>query len=193
MYTVAGILIAGRSSRMGRPKPLIEIDGRTILERTVAVAREVCDAVVLLGSPPFVLPPTVAILRLVKDAPPDVGPIGGLAALLATAAPNPAVLLACDLPRLDSALLHMLLDAIDCTIDAVTFKTSPDAPHLESTCAAYMPSAATQVEKQITNREYSLQSLFAALRVKTITLQSADAAMLANMNTPADVPAAKPE
>jgi molybdenum cofactor cytidylyltransferase len=36
----AVILAAGRSSRMGEPKPLLEIDGETLLERCIRVLRE---------------------------------------------------------------------------------------------------------------------------------------------------------
>lgn len=188
MHSIAGILIAGQSRRMGHPKPLIRIDGATLLERTAAIAAQVCDETILLGQPAFALPPAVAQLRLLPDTPPNIGPLGGLAALLAVAAPNPAILLACDLPSLDAPLLHKLLDEIDCSIDAVVFKTGADSSLLEPCCAAYMPSAARNVELQIESGHYALHELLARLRTRTITLSPADAARLANMNTPADVP-----
>ncbi len=190
MKSIAGILIAGLSRRMGRPKALIELASQTMLDRSIAIAGQVCDEVVLLGQPAFPLPPLAARLRLLSDTPPEIGPLGGLAALLTAAAPDPAILLACDLPNLDAALLYQLLDAIDCSIDAVAFKTSPEAAP-EPCCTAFMPSAAKHVDAQITNHDHALHRLLTRLRIHTINLSPTDAARLANMNTPADVPAAK--
>lgn len=50
---VAGIVLAaGRSSRMGSPKPLLEIEGETFLSRAVRVLREGgCDPVVVIVPP----------------------------------------------------------------------------------------------------------------------------------------------
>lgn len=47
------VLAAGRSERMGEPKPLLEIDGRTFLQATVAALRDGgCRTVVaVVGSP----------------------------------------------------------------------------------------------------------------------------------------------
>jgi len=49
---VAVVLAAGLSSRMGRPKPLVSLGGRTLLERTLRILREteVGRIVVVLGS-----------------------------------------------------------------------------------------------------------------------------------------------
>jgi molybdenum cofactor cytidylyltransferase len=49
--TVAIVLAAGASSRMGRPKPLVELGGRTMLDRVLSVVREarIGRIVVVLG------------------------------------------------------------------------------------------------------------------------------------------------
>jgi len=50
---VAGIVLAaGRSSRMGRPKPLLPVEGGTFLARAIAVLRQGgCDPVVAVVAP----------------------------------------------------------------------------------------------------------------------------------------------
>lgn len=54
MEAVAGlVLAAGRSTRMGEPKPLLEIDGRTFLQATVEALREGgCETVTAVISSP---------------------------------------------------------------------------------------------------------------------------------------------
>src|SRR5262245_19965620 len=46
---VVAILAGGRSQRMGRDKSMLVLEGRTLLERTVDVAREVSDRVFVVG------------------------------------------------------------------------------------------------------------------------------------------------
>jgi molybdenum cofactor cytidylyltransferase len=50
---IAGIVLAaGRSRRMGEPKPFLRLEGRTFLERAVAALREGgCDPVVVVAGP----------------------------------------------------------------------------------------------------------------------------------------------
>src|SRR5256885_9103738 len=45
----AAILTGGQSRRMGRDKALLVLDGRTLLERTLATLAEVADEVIIVG------------------------------------------------------------------------------------------------------------------------------------------------
>jgi len=73
---MAGILIGGKSSRMGRPKHLLEIGGRTLSERIRESLSRLADRTVFLGS--AVLPASL----LPCDCLPDViglqGPFSGV-------------------------------------------------------------------------------------------------------------------
>ncbi len=186
MQLTAGILIGGLSRRMGRPKALIEVAGQSLIERTVGLVAQFSDRVILLGAPPFDLPPALHALPLISDSPPDIGPIAGLASLLAAAGRDPALLLACDMPRLTPDLLSRLVDAAHCDFDAVAFATAAPPDGLHPCCALYMPSAAAVVSTRIADRQYAIQPLLAALRTHTIYLDPANASALMNLNTPAD-------
>ena len=115
---VGVVLAGGTSRRMGQDKALLRSGaGPTLLERTVATVhaaglREVVLSVstVEQGRTWRDAVPAVAGLRLVVDAGPGRGPLGGLHAAL-TAFPYQHVLLvACDMPRLDVAALRALLE-----------------------------------------------------------------------------------
>jgi len=183
MQLIAGILIGGHSRRMGQAKALLKFHGRSLLERTVDLANEVAHRVLFLGTPRFELPASLHGIPIRPDMLPDIGPIAGLSALLAAAGHDPALLLACDMPRLSTRLLGCLTDAIHCDLDAVAFATL-DGWH--PCCAIYMPSAAKPVAARIASSQYALQPLLAAIRTHTIQLSPADAAQLANLNSPED-------
>lgn len=123
------VLCGGRSRRMGRDKALLRLDapalegeGVTLLERTARLLEELCDPVSLACGPA----PRYAELGrpLTLDAIEDGGPLAGLVAALEGCEREWLVAVACDLPRLEPALLRALLDhAIRADADACLYAT----------------------------------------------------------------------
>ena len=110
--TACIILAGGRSRRLGADKRRLRLwgpAGPTLLEHTVALARQVVPEVLVVLNDPAAWPDLPA--RLVPDAFPGAGPLGGLASGLRAMAAGDALLLACDLPLLQPALLAALRDA----------------------------------------------------------------------------------
>lgn len=108
---LVGIFVGGRGSRMGGvAKGLLQTDGEPLVLRLARVGRAA------LGDTELVLVGAADAYRelgleSLPDDPPAVGPLGGLAALLAegTRRGSPFVLtLACDLPFVSSNLLVRL-------------------------------------------------------------------------------------
>ena len=99
------ILAGGGSQRMGRDKALLEIDGQTLLHRTAALALGTGLPVLVVGR---AVPPGWALpqVTFIPDEKPGQGPLGGLVAALARAAPVFA--LACDMPLLEARTLAWL-------------------------------------------------------------------------------------
>ncbi|MGK7312040.1 MAG: nucleotidyltransferase family protein [Candidatus Longimicrobiales bacterium M2_2A_002] len=112
---VAGlVLAAGRSERMGEPKPLLEIEGRTFLEATIAALREggCTDVTAVVASPDAASAARSAGANLAEGRP-DGEQIdslrGGLDALDDDVAA--AVVLPVDHPRVRPATVGTLIDA----------------------------------------------------------------------------------
>lgn len=106
--TCAGLLLGGRSSRMGQPKHLLLHRGRTWLARLASAAAPLVDDVVLLGNGR--VPRSHKGLTRLPDAPGRVGPIAGMCAAMRW---NPSarwLFLSCDMPLLDARALRWLCE-----------------------------------------------------------------------------------
>ena len=112
------ILAGGRARRLaGAVKPLLVVDGATILDRQRAVlAPRVREIVVAVATPGTGLAPD---LREVVDPIADAGPLAGVVAAL-TATTTPWLLaVAGDMPSLAPAVLDLLIAAAGDQVDAV--------------------------------------------------------------------------
>jgi len=112
----AVILAGGQASRMQGEKPLRMLRGKTLLEHTRDLVAPLADEVLVAsGARNLPLP---AGMQAVPDAPAFVGrgPLAGILAGLQATRHERALVLACDLPNLPTALLKRLLDMLsdDC-------------------------------------------------------------------------------
>jgi molybdopterin-guanine dinucleotide biosynthesis protein MobB len=104
----AGILMGGRSSRMGRPKHLIERDGETWLERTASAVRGQVEKIVLLGRGD--VPPSLREHPVLCDAEDAAGPLSGMRAALRWAPLTSWIFVPCDLPFLSDDAVRWLVE-----------------------------------------------------------------------------------
>jgi molybdopterin-guanine dinucleotide biosynthesis protein A len=180
---IAGIFIGGAGTRMGnRPKGLLTTDGGvTIVDRWRAVlARAGVGSVVLVGA-------HAAYAHLgvetIDDAPPGIGPLGGLLALLERARGRVAVAVACDMPSVSPQLIVRLLAAPPATVVA----PRRDG-RWEPLCARY--DAGTMyplAQSHARGRDHSLQRLLDRAGAAELPLSATEAGELADWDTPADV------
>ncbi|MCS6882742.1 MAG: molybdenum cofactor guanylyltransferase [Oscillochloridaceae bacterium] len=104
------ILAGGASRRLGIDKRRLRLwgeHGPTLLERTLATANELCDEALVVLNDPELWPPLPA--RLVRDAYPGAGPLGGVYTGLEACTRPFALVLACDMPFLRRELLAAML------------------------------------------------------------------------------------
>ena len=185
---VAGILVGGQSTRMGRPKAtLLLADGRRLVEHVAGVACRTgrwLDEVVILGVGQE-LPGSLAAFRILSDVEAGAGPLAGLCALLGHVGQRWSLLLACDMPLLEPALLERLFAAVTPECDAIAFRR-PDRPESwHACCALYHPRLLPAALLEL-RQGRSLQKLLAMARLITIDPCPEEQRMLLNLNTPQD-------
>ena len=182
MYDAAGFVLAGgRSRRMGADKALLAWHGATLVEHVARELAAVAQPITLVG-------PSARYAHLglpvVEDLHPGLGPLAGIEAALASSSAPWNLILACDLPGVQSALLAAVLDAalsspdLDCV-------TAVDADgRLQPLCAAYHRRTLPRIARQIEIRHVKLLDTIALLNYRTIAAGAA--ASLHNVNTPED-------
>jgi len=101
----AGVLLTGgSSSRMGTNKATLPLGNESFATRAARILSEVCRPVIEVGD-------GVSGLRHVREEPRGDGPLAALlAGAAALATDQPVVLLACDLPFVDTEILRAVAD-----------------------------------------------------------------------------------
>lgn len=186
--SVAGILIGGQSRRMGSPKALIAHPcGPTYVEYVARIAARVADEIVLLGSPRYALPPSIAHLDILPDRRPDAGPLAGLEALLTHAGQRWTYLISCDLPRLTPSVLRRLSRHISTDVDAVVYRDAAHPEKFHCCCACYHGRILTKVTAQLSSDDRSLHHLLGEVNAHALDVSASEADALKNVNTKGDL------
>ena len=100
------VLIGGKSVRMGRPKHLIETDGRTWLARTIEYFEQATSTVVISGAGD--VPDELGAYARLPDAPGARGPMSGLLSMMRWAPMASWLVAACDMPDLTGEAIAWL-------------------------------------------------------------------------------------
>lgn len=182
-----GILCGGLSTRMGRDKALLDIDGATLLERGVARLQTVADPVLLAsGSRGLTHPGCLSV----PDDMAGMGPLAGVLSVLRASPHQLCAIVAVDMPDISPELLRGLA-ALREGEDAVV----PVSPRgLEPLHAVYARSTLAAVEDALREGDRSLHGLLRRLRFRRVdaadVIGSTSAARFAvNLNSSADVTA----
>jgi molybdopterin-guanine dinucleotide biosynthesis protein A len=93
---------------MGTDKALLELDGETLLARSIRIVSAVVPELLIVGR--TTLPSGMEGTPAIEDAYPGAGPLGGVATGLEHLGAERVLVVACDLPFLQVELLGLLLD-----------------------------------------------------------------------------------
>jgi molybdopterin-guanine dinucleotide biosynthesis protein A len=180
---VGAVLCGGRSTRMGRDKAFVEIDGVPMARRVAdALAAAGCSTVVAIGGDADGL--AALGISTVADGWPGEGPVGGVrTALSEFSDAKTIVIVACDTPWLEGPAVASLVHALAAEPVAVVAVAHTD--RMEPLCAAWRPSALPELAEAMDAGERRLHAIVAALRSATVQLEPH---VLRNVNAPTDVP-----
>jgi molybdopterin-guanine dinucleotide biosynthesis protein A len=182
----AAILAGGRASRLGGlDKSALVVDGRSILERELAVLRELTTTICIVANDPTRFEHTGIPVR--PDGVPGAGALGGLYTALAGAGTDLVVALACDLPFLTRAFLGHLVDR-SAGADAALPR---DASGRHVLCGVFATRVAPHFRAAIDAGRLRVGDALAGLRVHEVGPDETapydpDGRLLLNVNTPDD-------
>jgi molybdopterin-guanine dinucleotide biosynthesis protein A len=188
---VAGAIIAGGpASRLGGvAKPFLNVGGRTIAERQLALLRPALARVLVVANDPALW--AAMGVEVVPDRFAKVGPLGGIHAALAALGNDDCdavVCLAGDLPFVTPALIAALRDRAP-SADAVAART---AGGIEPLCSRYARAVFPSVDARVRAGELAVHAFLEGGAVDWI--EGADLAALDpdgisffNVNTPEDL------
>ena len=165
---------------MGTDKALLELEGRAFVERIAAAIRPIARSVTLVGRGG-----QVGDVAAIPDLRPGLGPLAGIESALAACATEQALVVACDLPFVTTALLELLLERSALQPDTAVVPLDADG-RVSPLCAVYPRSSLPLVTELLDRGERT--------RFPTDLVPFADYAHLAgatellrNVNTPADL------
>jgi len=182
---VTGVIQAGgRSERMGgRPKALIELGGRPIIERVLAALAPTFDDVLVVTNTPELY--AYLGLPMVGDVYPDHGSLGGIYSGLKAAAGQAAFTVACDMPFLHPDVVKLVASRAgegDVVIPRVGVQ-------FETTCLPH-------IAERLAAGRLKIVDFFA--RVRVVEIAEADVAryrdprvVFMNVNTPDELERAR--
>jgi molybdenum cofactor guanylyltransferase len=184
----AVILAGGKSSRMGRDKAFLQVDGQPLLARQIQLARDVGAGEVFISGRAGSDYSAFGVAAL-RDNFQDAGPLAGIEAGLRQSSSPLLLVLAVDLPAMSANLLRRL--APRCTEIAGAIPRVNDS--IEP-LAAFYPSGAAGIIATSLSAETGTRSVkhFAERCVAGglaafVALPDWDARFFANWNSPADV------
>jgi len=182
---MAGIVLAGgKSRRMGRDKACLPYGDSTLLAHVVEMVRSIAEPTFVVAdiADKYVLPDRTVV---VGDMFPSAGPLGGLITGLTLAPGTYHVVVACDMPRLNPAVLRLLMEKANGADGAI-----PEvAGRLEPLCAVYHRRCADALRAQLDAGRLALHMAVESLALRRVGEDALrridpDLACFTNLNTP---------
>jgi molybdopterin-guanine dinucleotide biosynthesis protein A len=177
----AVILAGGKSSRMGRDKSLLQVNGAPLIRRIheqlarrfdeILIGTNEAEKYAFLGA------------RTVRDLVPGKGPLMGIASAVEAARHDRVFVTACDIPVVDAdtvARMLVMAENADCVIPVSTHGREP-------LFAVYRKSAVPAMHDALESGERRIDAVFPRVRTRFFDLGRAP--WYRNLNTQDDVAA----
>ncbi len=178
----AAVLAGGNSSRLGRNKALLPLQGATVIEKVIGEVRNCVKELCIITNSPDEY--AHFGYSCYCDVLPGGGPLSGIHAALRHCATEYVLVVSCDIPLVKRELFEDLISALP-GYDIVIFKHK----HFEPLCALYRRTCLPALEDLIAHGEYRIIDLFPILKVNVLRISSSE--VFKNINTDADYDSVK--
>ncbi len=191
MKVTAIVLAGGKSRRLGSvgSKALQTIAGKSLIERVADRVRPLTDQILVVTAREQFNLPAACRAEILTDLYPDKGPLGGIyTGLLAARSPH-SLVVACDMPFLNTELLRYMAE-LSADFDVVVPTLA--AGKVEPLHAIYSKNCLPSMQTQLERNELAVDSIFSAVSVNYVAraeCQRLDPQLLSffNINDRADL------
>jgi len=188
------ILAGGKSSRFDWDKALKIINGKNLVQcvvnRLIPLSKELI--IVTAQSENFSYSPSSPTIKIVADIYHGKGPLGGIYSGLVISSCSQAIVVGCDMPFLNIALLDYMTQ-ISPAFDVVVPRTRKG---VEPLCAIYSKNCLVPIHELLERNELMISELFSVVRVRYVEEDEIDRfdpehLSFFNINTQADLDEAR--
>lgn len=155
------VLAGGKSSRLGRDKAFVQINGRSLIERVVEILFGLGDQVFIVSNDPAKFSGIKGVDTL-RDFRPSLGPLGGIYTGLAASPDKNNIIVPCDAPFMQPALLDYLISGLRESDALVPIYHD----RLQTTTAAYSRTCLPSIKKSIDGSILKVASFFTEIQVE---------------------------
>ncbi len=159
------ILAGGKNLRLGRSKALELVNGKSLIERVFERLKPLSDEILVVTSPEQFDLPGDYRAKMTEDIYPGKGPIGGLYTGLMASKSLINIVVACDMPFLNTGLLEYMVGLAG-DYDAVVPRLENGM--IEPLHSIYSRSCLSYIEKQMGNSRLSIHAFLDKARVRYV-------------------------
>ena len=188
------VLAGGKSLRLGQNKVLEIIGDKSLLERAVAQLGSFHSDIIIVAAAKQSLPQLIGYPRVrnIVDVYPGKGPLGGIYTGLAASDSFYNLVVACDMPFLNLALLDYMIQ-LSADFDLVIPRLGDMVEPLH---AVYSKNCLTPIEQLLRQGSLGAREIFALVKVRYVEADEIDCfdpehLSFFNINTKADLERAR--
>ena len=176
---ITGIILAGgKSSRMGTDKGFMILNDLSFMSRIIKVIKPlVSDLIIVSNDKKY----DVFNLKRIDDMIENSGPLAGLYSGLYHSKTKYNLVLSCDVPLINSAVIKILLDECDDQFDVIQLESNGETIPL---VALYKKDCMHLIFELLQNNEKRLRYAVEQFKTKTISVNNELREYVRNINTP---------
>ncbi len=165
MKVTSVILAGGRNKRFGENKALMTIGGQSMIERVIERLTPLTKRFLVVTAPDLPDFPVTGRAEIIADLYPGLGPLGGIYTGLQASESPLNIVVACDMPFLNTELLDYML-GLSPEVDVVVPKLENGM--VEPLHAIYSRSCLTKMKELLENNQLGVAPFLDNVRVRYV-------------------------
>ncbi len=158
-------LAGGKNLRLGRNKALETVGGKSLIERVIERLMPLSNQILIVTSQEQLDLPATCNAEILVDLYPGKGPLGGIYTGLLASQSSHSIVVACDMPFLNTGLLSYMIE-LSSDFDAVVPRLGERM--VEPLHAIYSKSCLESIRTQLELEQLGVNSLLKRVRVRYV-------------------------